>query len=638
MPFSVFLLFLLLTFATSVLLVGRFLLPAKRTVAGIAVLVYWLCLLIGPVQLLAALDLGGLRSFLRVSYLFFWNGLAFAGALALWLLRKRHGPRNEQIEVVRQPRRPLPWHVVLGLLIVLCTYGILSLRAAFSFPDAYDAVAYHYPVALRWLQEGTMRITDATSWRASLPGNVEILDLLVLSTGRERLLGFVQWPSIVILLLACLQLARRLRESVASEWAVVTTVLMIPMVAIQSATGYVDLFGTALLFGSLTLVLESCDQIRNNKEGEVRPTLLIAAGFAVGLAVGTKPIFWLFAPLIFITFFLLSWYGGRPSMWRRSALFLMAGAVPSVFWFARAVACTGNPLYPFSVHLGSLSLPGVRPSDITVPDYYLTTVRHWAELFIYPWVEWKSSTGFLLTNYSPGDGLGGGFATFVVPGVIFAAWSARRRRPDLRVWLLSLALLGILWWFLLQWVVRFGLPVFVLAAVLSAPFFEVLELRATRLYRLMYVLVFTVTAYIVMFEPLYMMTQTMRNHYWSRAAYLGYPPILDTLRPGSRVLNLGDETLNFALAGSRLANRVIPSWERPPLLTADFLRSRHIDYVVEKLAGEKTDSVVDMGPPVEGLEIYFKGSLMEGKKSIEWRIWSTGALVPSQIERDGGAK
>lgn len=174
MQFSLFLLFLLLTFATGVLLMGRFLLPAKRTVAGIAVLVYWLCLLIGPVQWLAALDLGGLRSFLRVSHLFFWSGLAFACALALWLLRTRHRPRSEQIGVVSQPRRPIPRHVALGLLIVLCTYGTRSLRMAFSFRDAYDAVAYHYPVALRWLQEGTMRITDATSWRASLPGNVEI--------------------------------------------------------------------------------------------------------------------------------------------------------------------------------------------------------------------------------------------------------------------------------------------------------------------------------------------------------------------------------------------------------------------------------------------------------------------------------
>jgi hypothetical protein len=633
MSFSLFLLFLLLTFATGVLLVGRFLLPAKRTVAGIAVLVYWLCALIGPVQWLAALELGGMRSFLRVSHLFFWSGLAFACALALWLLRTKHRLRSE---VVTEPHRPFPIHVALGLVIVLCTYGILSLRMAFSFPDSWDSVAYHYPVALRWLQEGTMRITDSTSWRASLPGNVEILDLLVLSTGRDRLLGFVQWPGLLILLLACLQLGHRLRESATAEWPVVTTALMIPMVATQSVAGYVDLFGTALLFGSLTLVLEYCDQVRNNKEREARPALLFAAGLAAGLAVGSKPVFWLFAAaLVFTTFFLLSWHGDRPSAWRRLALFLIAGAVPSVFWFARAAVCTGNPLYPFAVNLGSLSLPGVRPSDITVPDYYMTTVRHWAELFVYPWIEWKSATGFLLTNYGPSDGLGGGFATFVMPGVIFSAWLARRRRPDLRVWLLALCLLVILWWSLLEKVVRFGLPIFVLAIILSAPFFEVLELGATRLYRFVYVSVFAVTACIVSFEPVYTIIQTVRYHSWSRASYYGYPTIIDTLRPGSRVLNLSHETLNFALAGSTLTNRVVPSWERPTLLTVDFLRSRHIDYIVGKLGAEEGDTMLDQSLPVEGLELYFRGNLIEGNKPIEWRIWSTRAGLPSQIDPGG---
>lgn len=358
-------LFLLLTFVTGVMLVGCFLLPAKRTVAGIAVLVYWLCLVICPVQWLAALDLGGVRPFPLVShlFLFLWSGFAFACALTLWLLRTKRGPGSEQIQIVGEPRRPMPRHVALGLLIVLCTYGILSLRAAFSFPDGWDPVAYHYPVALRWLQEGTMRITNATNWHAGLPGNVEILDLLVLSTGRERLLGFVQWPGLVILLLACLQLGRRLSDAAAPDWPVVTTALMIPMVAVQSASGYVDLFGTALLFGSLTLVLEYGDQLRNTKAGEARLGLLFTAGLAAGLAVGAKPVFWLFATLIALTtFFVLLSRGGRRNAWRGIAVFLIASAVPSVFWFARAAAGTGNPLYPFSVHIGSFSLPGVRPS------------------------------------------------------------------------------------------------------------------------------------------------------------------------------------------------------------------------------------------------------------------------------------
>lgn len=211
-----------------------------------------------------------------------------------------------------------------------------------------------------------------------------------------------------------------------------------------------------------------------------------------------------------------------------------------------------------------------------------------------------------------------------MPGIIFAAWLAKRRRPDLRIWLCSLGLLVVCWWFLLEKIVRFGLPVFVLAVILSAPFFEVLERGATRVYRSVYVLVFTVTACILIFEPVYTMTQTVRYHAWTRAAYFRYPPIIDTLRPGSRILNFSGPTFNFVLAGSNLTNQVIPSWEQPPLLTADFLRSRHVDYVVEKLTDENNAPRADKGPPLAGLESYFKGSVLEAKKPVEWRIWSTG--------------
>jgi hypothetical protein len=626
MSFATLILLLLVSFTSSVLLVSRFLLPAKPTVAGIGLFVFWLCTLIVPVHCLALLNLFTQLPFPRVSHLFFLNGIILACALALGVPRVRRRGKSDWIEAARQPRLKVPVHVALGLLIVVGVYGIQCARMAFTFPDAWDAVVYHYPVALRWLQEGTMRITSTTAWPASLPGNVELLDLLVLWTRCERLLGSVQWLGVFILLLASLHLSRRLSRSVTPEWPVVTTILMIPMVATQSMSGYVDLFGTALLFGSLTLVLEYSDQLAD-PQGTQRPAWLVAAGLACGLAVGTKPVFWLFAALLFLNaVFLLLFPGGKPSQrgWWHLLVFLSGVALPSFLWFARATVCTSNPFYPVSLRVGSLLLPGVPPSSITEPNFYLSSVRHWAELFVYPWTEWKRYPGFLLNNYGVGDGLGAGFATFVMPGVFFAGWLAKRRRPDLRVWLVNLTILGILWWFLLQKVVRFALPIFILAVVLSAPFFEILETRATNLYRFLYVLVFTITGGILVFEPLYTVVQTARDGHWSRAEYWQYPAAIDELRPGSRILSLCEPTLNFALAGRGLTNRVIPSWERPDRLTADFLRSHQVDYVVQESLREKDDARVDTGPPLEGLEPYFSSSVRKGDKVTEWRIWSTG--------------
>src|ERR1039458_5805914 len=123
-----FLLFLLLTFATSVLLVECFLLPARRAVAGIGLFIFWLCNLILPVQWLALLELASVTSFLRAIQLFFYSGLACALALALWLHRRKPRERGDQLEVGSEPHSdvPIPWHVALGLLITLCVYALLT--------------------------------------------------------------------------------------------------------------------------------------------------------------------------------------------------------------------------------------------------------------------------------------------------------------------------------------------------------------------------------------------------------------------------------------------------------------------------------------------------------------------------------
>ena len=65
---------------------------------------------------------------------------------------------------------------------------------------------------------------------------------------------------------------------------------------------------------------------------------------------------------------------------------------------------------------------------------------------------------------------------------------------------------------------------------------------------------------------------------------------------------------------------MVPSWERPPVVTADFLRSRRVDYVVEKRFRKRGAAAVDKGPPLEGLQVYFTSSVEEGEGVAEWRI------------------
>jgi hypothetical protein len=80
-----------------------------------------------------------------------------------------------------------------------------------------------------------------------------------------------------------------------------------------------------------------------------------------------------------------------------------------------------------------------------------------------------------------------------------------------------------------------------------------------------------------------------------------------------------------------LENRVIPSWERPRVLTADYLRSRQVDYVLEKRFHEAGVADVDQGPPAQGLKVYFSSSVKEGAGVAEWRIWSASHMGIERI-------
>jgi hypothetical protein len=622
-------LFLLLTTATATLVSIRFLRPLNRLAFTIGLIVIWLCTVILPVQLLAALQLWRFTSSLHLPQLFLCHAIALACALALALPRWRSNSHLNGIAPPTQPRAPLPWHLLAGLLIVLCVYAITFASIPFRFPGDLTAVVYHYPVALRWLQEGTLRINASTNWRAGLPGNLEILDLLILATGKDRFLGIMQLPGTVILVLACLQLGRRLLQSQVSVWPIAMTALMIPMVVQQSISGYVDVFGTALLFGSLTLILEYRDQLRQNAPVK-NPGLLVVAGLACGIANGSKPVFWAYSIVLLLnaTFALA---GGRRGLDRhllwRSALILGGVLLPSVFWFARAAEGTGNPFYPFAITIGSFSLPGVRSTDITSPHSYLASVRHWSEWFVYPWIEWKRHTGYFLQSYTVDSGLGGGFATFVAPGVFYTFWLALNRRPDLRVWLFNLVAIALLWWFPLQQLTRFGLPVLVLASIACTPFFEILELQASRLYRSIYVLTFAITACILLLDPLYTIAQTIRAQDFSRAKFYEYPKIIDALPPGSRIVNLYEDTLNFALAGSHLSNVVIPTWDVPETLTPAFLIAHQVDFVVQGVSSQSAARA--SVPPVARLELYYSERVPYGSGFAEWTIWSTRALPRS---------
>lgn len=70
--------------------------------------------------------------------------------------------------------------------------------------------------------------------------------------------------------------------------------------------------------------------------------------------------------------------------------------------------------------------------------------------------------------------------------------------------------------------------------------------------------------------PAQRIAHRIQLHDWSRATFYGYPPIIDGLPPGTRILDYTGWGRSFMLAGAGLTNYVLPRGD-----------PRSVDYVVK---------------------------------------------------------
>ena len=110
---------------------------------------------------------------------------------------------------------------------------------------------------------------------------------------------------------------------------------------------------------------------------------------------------------------------------------------------------------------------------------------------------------------------------------------------------------------------------------------------------------------------------------WSCSAIYAYPGFIDELPPGTCILN--DSPLrekNFPLAGSKLSNKVVTSFEAPQEITPGFISSRRIDYIVQiapLIAPVKDTSDSSLAALPNPLPAP-KSSTRPGS-GLVWRIW-----------------
>jgi hypothetical protein len=527
-----------------------------RAAGTAAFFVLFGALLVVPIQLSATLQLLGVLP--RISLL---PPALVSGLVVGWLLSRPPAQRLP-VPLLAPEQTPLSTWSRVAAAIVGAAYLVFAVERASGFPSSWDGVAYHLPLAVKWLQEGSLAIGATADWRESGPGNAEIVALLTLGTGWHGLAELWNVASALGLAAGAHLLAQGMGAGRSAAFATALVVLGLPVVLYQTFSAYVDVFGAAAVIAALGLVVRAASPpARHPGTG-----LLLLAGLGCGLAAGTKPTLWVPAALV-----ACAGLGGllrsRPDQRLRwGFLFAAVVAAPCLFWFARSFAASGNPFYPVAVEIAGWKLNGYRPSELTGPRYDFELVRSRAEWLVYPWIEYKRS-GY---GWSTGSGLGPLFAAFVPPGVLYTLLTLRGRpRGSARavpiLCVVALLVVAATWWLVGQGPqLRFGLPMIVVCCALAAPLFDALERARPRATGGLLVAAATGFALLAGLEPATQLMRRVRDQSWARFRQYGVPELIDRLPPCAVVVNANaprEFWSNFALAGRRLSNTVVPPWE-----------------------------------------------------------------------------
>ena len=593
--------------------------PAMRVLSG---LVLWAVLYLLPVHLAAALQIAGWLQTVQITPLAFFQAAVLA-VVAVWSFLRRTSRTESQPTRSSPPSPQFAGYLVAGAIVVGGASLIFAAQMLVAFPDDPDALAYHIPVALHWLQEGSLRIPASLAWEFSLPANTEIGMMMLLAAGAQRFLSLVNLLAAIVLGLSTYLIAKKCTTNRLGAASATLIALSIPIVQFQAFSAYIDLYATAfLLAGTALFIYRYDDDLDHPRLALAR---LMLAALACGISIGSKSTFYLYGGVFFLAsaaVLIRDRSSHKRFAW--GLLLLVVGlSAPSVFWIGRSWLTTGNPVYPLPVIFHGRTILAGNP-NITPVNYEENFVRSRAEWLIYPWTEWKKSPGYLLIPYSTGSGLGGAFATFVPLGLVFAVGVSCTRGPRgptvLKVLVILWWALLICWWFGLRRVPRFGLPLWVLACALCSPLLVALDQgRSRRIFRVLFVISLASTCAISSFVPLHTLLAGLREGDLSRSKFYDYPKTIDNLPAGTRLANEAGGDYNFVLAGSKLTNEVIPDFELPANLTNTYLRQMHADFVIQRLDAAQAGP----SPPCDGLELVREEVLKVGEagRRDRWRIW-----------------
>jgi hypothetical protein len=242
--------------------------------------------------------------------------------------------------------------------LLLCTCfalgyaGSAAVQQAFSPVLANDAITYHFPAAVHWLQTG--RISLFETWYFN-PANTysplagsTFIAWWIAPLGTDVIARHEQFWAVALIYFASLRLARALGARPAVAALVATALVLSQPILRQSISEKDDLYLAA--FFACAAAACAPDRLRDS----LGPWRL---GVALGLLLATK-----YTALFALPPLLLAIDAPKRSGWRprHYAIALAAAALVAGPWYLRNTLLAGNPLYPIRIEIaGHTILPGL---------------------------------------------------------------------------------------------------------------------------------------------------------------------------------------------------------------------------------------------------------------------------------------
>jgi hypothetical protein len=304
-----------------------------------------------------------------------------------------------------------PWHrrrariVAAGAIVFVLGYlGSLIVHQRKLPVISNDAITYHLPAAVQWLQTGRMGLYEAWYYNPAnsyspLGGSV-FLTWLMAPMQSDVIARFVAVGPLIMLMIAMLNLCRRLGVDGGVAALIAATCVLARPFASQAILAKDDLFAAAFF---VILVDALSRQRLSTRSGPFR------VGIALGLLLATKYTVLLSLPLLLLMV-------NRAWTLRRMLIGAGVALVLAGPWYLRNIRMTGNPLYPSDVTIGGVRVfAGMM--DVA-HSRLLTTPRGVWEVFVAGYYGLTRPMAFVL------------IAAWAI-AALTAVWAIRRSRdPD----------------------------------------------------------------------------------------------------------------------------------------------------------------------------------------------------------------